>query len=409
LTGPGTGTGPYWNAHPWASFGLWRFAPDGMRSGLWRLVFPCVWLLYLIPVAGSFGHRHNATYLAGAIVLVLAFSAVYVALVGWWERRPRLAALPGLGVLAGLAALGCVIYGSGAAALWIYVAVAGGLAVGAQWAAMRVIVSAAACYCAFSLAGHVTTGDFLSGLLPLLFGGLAALSYRARVELNRELIRARETVAELAASEERLRLARDMHDLTGQSLSTITLKSDLAARLLEQLPASPQRDRAAAEIAQVADVSRQALADIREAISGYRRPTLVVEAITARSALEAGGITVHDDFLQGSSPGDLSGTVNADAEAALAWCLREAVTNVVRHSGARNCWLAVRSASGELALEVRDDGHGAQPHEGDWGTGHSGLRGMSERLSAVGGRLEITPGAGFRVLAAVPSPVTVAA
>ena len=405
----GPATGAYW-AHPWRVVGLWRYAPGSGRSSVWRVAFPSIWLVYLIPlVGGAFGHQHSARFLAGAVALALVFAAVYVAVVGWWELRPRLAALPGLGLLSGLAALGCLVYGSGAAPLWIYVAVAAGTVIGNQWAAMRAIAGTVACYSAFSLDGHVKTGNFLNGLLPLLFGGLAALSYRARLELNRELIRARETVAQLAASEERLRLARDMHDLTGQSLSMITLKSDLAARMLDRLPASPERDRAAAEMAQIADVSRQALADIREAISGYRRPTLAVEAITARSVLDAAGITAHDD----SGLTLLSGTFDAEAEAALAWCLREAVTNVVRHSGARNCWLTLQRARGEFVLQVRDDGHGVTAGSADavadGSAGHAGLRGMSERLCAVGGRLEIRPGSGaargFTLVATAPAVV----
>ena len=215
---------------------------------------------------------------------------------------------------------------------------------------------------------------------------------------------ARETVARLATSEERLRLARDMHDLTGQSLSMITLKSDLAARLLDRLPAGPDRDRAREEIAQVADVSRQTLHDIREAISGYRRPTLAVEVITAREALDAAGITAHDDDALTLS----SGTFDADAEAALAWCLREAVTNVIRHSGARDCWLRLTRRGDEQSLEVRDNGAGtgllagAGPAAAEGAEG-TGLRGMSERLCAVGGKLEIRPGAGgFCLVASVP-------
>ena len=274
---------------------------------------------------------------------MVAFAAIYAAVVGWWDTWPR-RALAGIALLAALAAVACFLYGAGAAPVWIYVAVAGGIAGGTQWLAMRVIAVAATCYSAFSLAGHVTTGGFLGGLLPLLFGGFAALGFRARSELTQELTRAKEAVALLAASEERLRLARDMHDLTGQSLSTVTLKSDLAARLLDGLPASPQRDRAREEIQQVADVSRQALRDVREALSGYRRPTLAVEAITARTALEAAGITAHDDIALTLT----SGTFDPDSEAALAWCLREAATNVVRHSGARHCWMTLQRAPGEL-------------------------------------------------------------
>jgi two-component system sensor histidine kinase DesK len=235
------------------------------------------------------------------------------------------------------------------------------------------------------------------------------IGLRRQIELTQELSRAREEVVHLAASEERLRLARDMHDLTGQSLSMITLKSELAARLLGRLPASAERDRVRDEIEQVAAVSRQTLRDIREAISGYRRPTLAVEIITARTALASAGIAARDD----AELTMLSGTFDPDAEAALAWCLREAVTNVVRHSGATNCHISLARRAGAMALTVRDDGNGhipsgscgPQPSVADSMPPSSGLRGMSERLSAVGGTLEVRPDLhpGFSLTAAVPA------
>jgi two-component system sensor histidine kinase DesK len=200
-----------------------------------------------------------------------------------------------------------------------------------------------------------------------------------------------------------------MHDLTGQSLSVITLKSELAARLLSRLPGSPDRDRARDEVEQVAAVSRQTLHDIREAISGYRRPTLAVEVITARAALVSAGIAVEDDPALTLA----SGTFDPDAEAALAWCLREAVTNVVRHSGARHCQIGLTSHQDTITLVVSDDGRG---HVRPAGPGArlagqiaaeagTGLRGMSERLSAAGGSLELRPDAspGFRLTATVPA------
>ncbi len=232
----------YWATGPWHR-GVFRAFPGTGRSPAWRSLMAGIWLVYLVPlVAGTFGSRNGVSpsplYTGGAVAIAVVFAAVYIAVIGWWDQR-RWFTLPGLAVLAGLATLACVSYGSGAAPVWIYVAVACGIAIGSQWGAMRAIAGTAACYSAFTLAGHVKTGDFLSGLLPLLFGGLAALGARVRCELNRELTRAEETVARLAASEERLRLARDMHDLTGQSLSMITLKSDLAARLLGRLPPVP--------------------------------------------------------------------------------------------------------------------------------------------------------------------------
>jgi two-component system sensor histidine kinase DesK len=147
----------------------------------------------------------------------------------------------------------------------------------------------------------------------------------------------------------------------------------------------------------VAVVSRQTLHDIREAISGYRRPTLAVEVITAREALEAAGILAHD----GNALTVESGTFDVAAEAVLAWCLREAVTNVVRHSGARDCWMRLAWRGDELCLDVRDNGIGAGEVSVGEGTG---LHGMSERLQAVGGTLELRPGSGgFRLLATVPA------
>ncbi|HSZ41516.1 MAG TPA: sensor histidine kinase, partial [Trebonia sp.] len=215
---------------------------------------------------------------------------------------------------------------------------------------------------------------------------------------SRELTSAREEIERMAAAEERLRLARDMHDLTGQSLSMITLKSELAARLTERLPDGPERDRVRDEVEQIAAISRQTLSDIRQAISGYRRPTLAVEIITARSALESAGITAQDDAGLTLA----SGTFDPDAEAALAWCLREAVTNAVKHSHARTCHISLTESGGMVSVTVQDDGCGVIHPE----TKGAGLRGMSERLSAVNGRLELRPGTdGFRLVATVPAVV----
>jgi two-component system, NarL family, sensor histidine kinase DesK len=375
---------------------------------LWRTFFVGVWLVYLIqPLVSAFQGRHGALYQAGVVATIAAFCAAYMLVMLVWERR---AARIGLAVLVVLAVVASLAYHG--LATWVFVSAAAGFTTSrSPRLAIRAILGATACYCLVALLIHDSMGDFLSGLLPVLLIGLAMAGFRRQITLTHELMAARETVAQLAASEERLRLARDMHDLTGQSLSTITLKSELAARLVSQLPPSAERDRALDQVQQVADVSRQALRDIREALSGYRRPTLAVEAITARGALEAAGIAAHDDTALTT----LSGTFDPDAEAALAWCLREGVTNVVRHSGAANCWMRLGRRGSEICLEIRDDGRGVDangavvPLPGDAGgsdgaaAGH-GLRGMSERLCAVGGRLEIRPGrGGFCLVAMVPS------
>jgi two-component system, NarL family, sensor histidine kinase DesK len=374
------------------------------------VVFTGVWLLYLIgPVADLFSHHYSAPYIAVGLTIIAVFSALYLILVPNWPA-PRRYTLPGLAVLALLAAAACVIYGgTGAVALWIFMGSASGLLVpDRRWAA-RAVAGCIACYVIFSATGHVSGTDFLSNLLPVVFIGFAMIGLRRQFQLTAELTQAREEVAQLAASEERLRLARDMHDLTGQSLSMITLKSELAARLLGRLPESADRDRIRDEIEQVAAVSRQTLRDIREALSGYRRPTLAVEIITARAALASAGIDASDD----ADLTMLSGTFDPDAEAPLAWCLREAVTNVVRHSGAKNCYISLTRRAGTMSLTIRDDGRGHTPSDG-CGTQpsaasavphSSGLRGMSERLSAVGGTLEVRPDLhpGFCLIATVPA------
>jgi two-component system sensor histidine kinase DesK len=317
-----------------------------------------------------------------------------------------------------LAAVACVVYGKDWTPLWIYVASAGGMVLtsvfGSRLAAIGVFVITA-CYLVCCRITHLDLASTLAVLIPVLLIGLAMIGFRMQLTLMRELAQARETVAKLATNEERLRLARDMHDLTGQSLSMITLKSELAAKRLAKLPSSAERDAVLTELGDIGRVSRQTLHDIREAVSGYRRPTLAIEVITARNALEAAGIALEDDAELTLR----SGTFDPEAEAVLAWCLREAVTNVIRHSRARHCRIRLSERMGEVSLEVTDDGRGfpgqnpedpENPATPDGAHG-SGLRGVSERLAAIGGRLSLGPadasgpkgpGHGFRLVATVP-------
>jgi len=307
-------------------------------------------------------------------------------------------------VISLLAALACAVYGKDWVSLWIYVSAATGMVLAnapdGRRAATLGVAAVGACYAFFCWLSHLDLGNTLALLLPVLLIGLAMMGFRFQITLMHELAQARETVAKLAANTERLRLARDMHDLTGQSLSLITLKSELAAKRLARLPSSAERDAVLTELGDIGGVSRQTLHDIREAVSGYRRPTLAIEVITARNALEAAGI-VLDDAAELTLR---SGTFDPDAEAVLAWCLREAVTNVIRHSRARHCRIRLGGRTGELSLEVTDDGPGLAGQDPGDSKG-SGLRGMSERLSAIGGRLALgwaEPDRGLRLTATVP-------
>ena len=302
-----------------------------------RWFFSAIWLVYLIqPVAELFGHHHGVAWIAGGLAITVAFCVIYMLVLMYSDEQPRLGRY-GLAAIAVLAALACVVYGKDWTTLWIYVSAATGLVLAAapdgRQAAMLGVAGVGACYVFFCWVSHETLENSLIVLLPVLLIGLAMIGFRMQMTLMHELAQARGTVAKLAANEERLRLARDMHDLTGQSLSMITLKSELAAKRLAKLPSSAERDAVLTELGDIGRVSRQTLHDIREAVSGYRRPTLAIEVITAQNALEAAGIGLDDDAELTLR----SGTFDPDAEAVLAWCLREAVTNVIRHSRARHC------------------------------------------------------------------------
>jgi two-component system sensor histidine kinase DesK len=376
-----------------------------------------VWLAYLvIPLSGVFGHGHSALYTAGAVALTAVFAVIYLGLIVTWVPGLDVSARltqSAFGVLFAIALTASIVYGGAGITMWIFVSSAAAWVIRGQRQALRVLAVTTACYLILGATSHLGTMDYLLNLLPMVLVGTLVIGFRRRMELTSQLTTAREEIERMAAAQERLRLARDMHDLTGQSLSTITLKSELAGRLLSMLPDSTERDRAREEIEQVAAVSRQTLSDIRQAISGYRRPTLAVEVITARGALEAAGIEPNDD----SELTLASGSFDPDAEAALAWCLREAVTNVIRHSGARNCYLSLARHSRTVALRVRDDGRGYHPEDAGTpggtgthggtgtpgGTG-TGLHGISERLAAVGGGLELSPDRdGFTLVATVPA------
>ena len=171
-------------------------------------------------------------------------------------------------------------------------------------------------------------------------------------------------IEHLAKVAERERIARDLHDLLGHTLSLITLKAELARKLVDRDP-----QRAKQEMLDVEHTSRAALADVREAISGYRGEGLAAELIRARKTLETAGIAVDSDVAElPLSPAQ---------ETVLALALREAVTNVVRHAQARQCSVRLQRESDLCTLEIADNGCGADAPEGN------GLRGMRERLEAI--------------------------
>jgi signal transduction histidine kinase len=217
-----------------------------------------------------------------------------------------------------------------------------------------------------------------------------ALAFRFSVwvlDVVREMERSRGVQLQLAVAEERLRFARDLHDVMGRNLSAIAVKSQLAAELVRR-----GRDGAAEELADISRVAEESLREVRDVVRGYRRTDLAGELAGARSVLRAAGVgcTVAGE--------DAGAELPEPVQVALGWVVREAVTNVLRHSRATECTVALRAAGGEAELTVTNDGVAAGA--GDWGTG---LTGLGERLAAAGGRLSARPeGSRFVLTATVP-------
>ncbi|MER6716787.1 sensor histidine kinase [Streptomyces sp. NPDC006129] len=367
--------------------------PVNRRQRVVKSLWTGIWLVYLSAPVTDLLHGGHGT---GVRILgwlgLAAFVTWYMLLVfrtGRGERNPVV--LGSLGVLAAQSTLLALTLGREWLVLFVYVSIASGAALPPRLARWT-IPAACALLTAVAFATHDGLG-YLSGLLiPALLGGFAMTGVRELVRTTIALREARATVAQLAANEERLRLARDLHDLLGHSLSLITLKSELAGRML---PGQPEK--AARQVADIEQVSRQALVDVREAVTGYRRPRLNAELAGARVALAAAGVTAELPVEPG-----LTG-VPEESESALAWALREAVTNVVRHSGARRCTVELlhrQTLDGPmLELTVEDNGSGGP------GDSHgNGLTGLAERLAKAGGTLEAGPlKRGFRLVARVPA------
>ena len=210
---------------------------------------------------------------------------------------------------------------------------------------------------------------FWCTLFPMLIG-TGNTVFAERTRMNRKLRKANEEIENLAKVAERERIARDLHDVLGHTLSVITLKSELAGKLIDRDP-----QRAGQEIREVENISRQALSEVRDAIRGYRSKGLVAELAQAKATLETAGVAVQCDAATTLQ-------LPAMQESVLSLAVREGVTNVVRHANARNCRLRIEQQNGQCRLEIADDGQGFVSVEGN------GLRGMRERVEMLGGTMD---------------------
>jgi two-component system sensor histidine kinase DesK len=321
------------------------------------------------------------------------FVALYLSLLPPSRWLTRLGPTAALLALAMLPVLASALLLAGAptsfVALFVYFVVAAGMHLPERAAVAVTLVTALA----VGVAGLVH-GDSHSAVaatvLTIVSIGILMTAFGRIARVNRELRATRKQLARLAVSEERLRIARDLHDLLGHSLSVIALKSELARKLVEREPS-----RAAAELDDIQSVTRTALGEVREAVQGYRQLGLAETIEHARTALAAAGIECELT--------DTDVTFPADVEAVLAWAVREGTTNVIRHSQALHCAIRIRTDGDRAAVEIEDDGRAESSAEQG-----SGLSGLRERAERVRGELEagLRPGGGFRLRLTVPMIAT---
>ncbi|HEX5546572.1 MAG TPA: sensor histidine kinase [Ktedonobacterales bacterium] len=364
-----------------------------------------VWILWLPfftpPMLDMLGSHPTPLRLTISLVGVVVFFALYL-WVSWQAARSltshTLRVFPtGLALwapVAGLAALAIgltALNGNSWGAIFFYVSSGA-----AGWLPTRKAIPVIGALVLFIAVAYAAQGNLADAETPVVFVGTVGaivIAFCWSVTNSQQLRAARADMERAAAiNEERLRIARDLHDLLGHNLSLIALKSELAQRLVDSAP-----DRAANEMRDVEQVARQALKEVREAVASYRQPTLASELRGAREMLMAAGIAYRAEYDAGAL-GGLSTTV----ESVLAWTVREGVTNVIRHSGARQCTVLIARDEQGVRVEVADDGKAASTQPSD--TDGNGLRGLAERVTALGGRFRAGPAerGGFRLEVVVP-------
>jgi len=358
-------------------------------------------VLFWLPFAliAPIGAAIDSDSAVPALFALAVVSALFVGTV-LSAKRPELAEryLPEL-LLAAQAVVtvaGTLAFSSNWLTLFLLVGLAAGFAIRTPWA-IRGIVAAGALAGGTAVveAGSWDGADWGVGITTFL-AGFTVYIFRRLAGTVAELDRARNELAVAAVAAERLRFARDLHDLLGHTLSVIVVKAEVVRRYVTRDP-----EVAAAHAADIETIGRRALTEVRDAVAGYRAADLSRELDRARAALTAAGIGCE---LRTSGP-----PPTAQAGAVLAWVVREGVTNVIRHSGARMCRIELRRDDETTSVVISDDGSGASGPRADLGpAAGTGLNGLRERLDACGGRLEAgQTDSGFLLSAELPTAVRV--
>ncbi|WFE65974.1 sensor histidine kinase [Micromonospora sp. WMMD714] len=361
------------------------------RRGLLLVASHTLWFWLLLPPASAVAHgqvRPTAVAATGLGTFALLYLALVAVPVADLAVPPLLSHL-GLVVFAALGVGLAGAYAGGPEGwliLLVYVATAGAVGLVQPIRGFAWVGGSAAAVLVIGAVHRVPAGDTTGSALITVLAGTLTLAFARTARLVEELRSTQQELARRAVEQERLRFARDLHDLLGHTLSLVVVKAEVVRRLAPTDPA-----RAAAEAADIERIGRTALTEVREAVTGYRDHSFGRELDGARTALAGGGVTVT--VRQPGRP------LPVEADDAFGWVLREGVTNVLRHSRASRCAIEVHTDADGSVLTIDDDGVGGRIAPGN------GLRGLTERLARAGGELDVTAGrgGGTRLTARIPT------
>jgi two-component system sensor histidine kinase DesK len=340
---------------------------------------PYAWTIYVSffligPLIAHVGLRMWALTLLTLVV----FLALYFR--GWWVNGRELAL-----IVTAMTLLGAVWMpiNPGGGAFFIYAAAFAPFIGSARTS----IVSIALIETVTVAEAMLTHLSLMNAVWPIVFVvliGATNMQHASSERSNARLRLAHDEIAHLAKVAERERIGRDLHDLLGHTLSLIVLKSELASKLADR-----DIERARSEIRDVERISRDALAEVRAAVGGFRSGGLAGEIARAREALATANVALETTVDELHLP--------AAHEAVLALAIREGVTNILRHAHARHCTIALARSGGGDSLTIEDDGRGGSLTVGN------GLSGMRERVMALGGTLTLERAAGTKLTIVLPS------
>lgn len=343
-----------------------------------------IWLAYSVFFFVDPILRRQLRYWLISIAIYAIFLAIYVGYLRSHTAKQRYALLAAFYVL-GMVSLPI---NSGASGFFVYSAAFLPFAVASVPTVVAVMVAQCLGVAIYGLLMHISPLSVAITIFFTIVVGTSNIFVAQQKRSQYKLWMAHNEIEQLAALAERERIARDLHDVLGHTLSVIVLKSELAGRLMEGNP-----QRAAQEIADVEKTARTALKEVREAIGGYRSQGLAAEVEMARNTLQTAGVALA---CESTLP-----KLAAAEETVLCLALREAVTNIVRHAHATQCRMRFATTEDRFhSLQVEDDGPYPIKQEGN------GLRGMRERVQSLGGRFSISSEHGTTLLVELPVRTT---